>query len=1230
MYIISRCIIFLFFLTIHIRAGWKDCHATDAVESKLLSFQIKVNFWNVIRDAVIHLGCLSCKLVRSRIKFCELVSCCFRTYSVVPCDYDWVDDSVLIQTLFVFCGWYVLSVLYLSNMEESRWEHLLSFQDPFYLRSVSGFTHILNYFDYRMGRLLFICGDVDLNPGPVYDTIGNNDHTPVEKQFSVFHANVRSLRFKMDILQAEVDGHDYDIIAITESWLNPNIKNEDIRLPGYRDPIRKDRSETTGGGVCLYVKESIVATRKPMYEINGIECLCVEFNLQTSRLLVCVCYNPKKVNPMFWSKFDEMIEIINDDNYRNVVVLGDLNHDFLSDVNHTLFQTLETYNYSQLITEPTRITETSQTLLDPIVVSDKSLVTDCGVTPPFCSDHCAVYASLNFSVVKSARMCKMVWRYKDTDYGKFRNLLHNVDILSLIDEEKPVDQVVDEWSSSISDIINECVPHQLIVLRPRDKPWMNNDIRLLMRKRNRAHKKALRTNGVAHWAKFRRLRNEVIDKVRKAKKQADDRNITDLNTMITGSRSWWSIVKSVMKSNNIPQSFPPICKPDGEVLNDPKPKADFINDYFCSISSVDEPDGTPSLDMINNDRPDLKLTSVQVNENEVLDQLRLLDSTKAVGPDGIAPILLRNLAPEFVPMLETLFNLSLEKNCFPSSWKRANVIPIFKGKGESTLVSNYRPVSLTSCVSKVFEKLIYNRLYNHLLDTNFLYNFQSGFLPGHSTTCQLIELCHSLSLALDNQMETSVVFCDISKAFDRVWHRGLIVKLKGCGVDGHLLSWFHSYLSNRKQRVIVDNEFSDWGYTNAGVPQGSVLGPILFLIFINDITSGTVTNFRIFADDNSYFHSSRSSITNHGIMQNDTNHVASWAKKWLVTMSVPKTVNMIVSRRRTQQALPLLMNGNDIRIVDNHTHLGLSFSSDMTWSLHIQNVVASAFKRLGILEKLKYKVSRKVLERMFISYVRSLLDYGDVVYDGCTENDKILLESVQIKAGRIITGLTRSCSRNSIYEELGWVPLSERRKRHKIIMYFKILNGKAPSYLSELIPQQVADRSGYVTRNRNDITTFRCNTEHFSRTFFPSTTVLWNSLDETIKNSTSISALKRGLSANDGKPPSWYSYGDRRCQIIHCQLRNNCSSLNNELYLNHVDINPICRCGTDYETAYHYIFNCPLHVNSRAALLDFFELLEIDLTLDVLLFGDETLPENVNIRICAAFHDFISSSKRFF
>ena len=387
-------------------------------------------------------------------------------------------------------------------------------------------------------------------------------------------------------------------------------------------------------------------------------------------------------------------------------------------------------------------------------------------------------------------------------------------------------------------------------------------------------------------------------------------------------------------------------------------------------------------------------------------------------------------------MFESLFNASLEQKCFPNCWKRANVIPIFKGKGEQTVVTNYRPVSLTSCVSKIFEKLIYKRLYNHLLDINFLYKFQSGFLPGHSTTCQLIELCHSLSLALDNQMETSIVFCDISKAFDRVWHRGLLLKLGRCGVEGELYDWFVSYLHNRTQRVCVDGQYSEWGLTSAGVPQGSVLGPILFLIFINDITTGTATNFRIFADDASYFHSSRTSATNHVVMQNDTDSVANWANEWLITMSAPKTVNMIVSRRKNQQNLSLVMNNIAINLVDDHTHLGMTFSRDMTWSYHIERIVASAFKRLGILQKLKYKVKRNVLLRLYISYIRSLLDYGDVIYDGCTVNEKMLLESVQIKAGRIISGLTRSCSRENIYSELGWIPLCERRRRHKIIMFF--------------------------------------------------------------------------------------------------------------------------------------------------------------------------------------------------
>jgi hypothetical protein len=223
---------------------------------------------------------------------------------------------------------------------------------------------------------------------------------------------------------------------------------------------------------------------------------------------------------------------------------------------------------------------------------------------------------------------------------------------------------------------------------------------------------------------------------------------------------------------------------------------------------------------------------------------------KASGPDGISHRMLKETSFSICKPLCTLFNRSLQENTYPTCWKNASVMPLFK-KGEHDLCSNYRPIFLISCIGKVMERIIFKYIYSHLHMNNLIYRYQSGFIPGHSSVYQLIDIYHQICKAFDEKKSTCIVFCDISKAFDRVWHKGLLFKLHQCGITNNLNTWIASYLKPRNQSVFVGSSFSDTKFINAGVPQGSVLGPLLFLIYVNDIAENLLSFTRRFADDSS-------------------------------------------------------------------------------------------------------------------------------------------------------------------------------------------------------------------------------------------------------------------------------------------------------------------------------------------------------------------------------------------
>ena len=278
-------------------------------------------------------------------------------------------------------------------------------------------------------------------------------------------------------------------------------------------------------------------------------------------------------------------------------------------------------------------------------------------------------------------------------------------------------------------------------------------------------------------------------------------------------------------------------------------KANMLNDYFCSQAVVNDSNKPlPQHTFTCNSR----LKSITISQQYVRDVLNNLNVTKASGPDLISPRLLKECATILSKPLSIIFNRSLLQGYFPSNWKDANVTAIYK-KADKSMPSNYRPISLLSQIGKAMERYIHKHLYNYISENNLLTPFQSGFIQGDSTTFHLLHTYHSFLEAVDSGKEVRVVFCDISKAFDRVWHRGLLHKLAGMGLSEGLLRWFKSYLSHQRQRVVLNGVESNWADVLAGVPQGSILGPLLFLIYINDIVNNIRSSIRLFADDTTIY-----------------------------------------------------------------------------------------------------------------------------------------------------------------------------------------------------------------------------------------------------------------------------------------------------------------------------------------------------------------------------------------
>ena len=327
-----------------------------------------------------------------------------------------------------------------------------------------------------------------------------------------------------------------------------------------------------------------------------------------------------------------------------------------------------------------------------------------------------------------------------------------------------------------------------------------------------------------------------------------------------------------------------------------------------------------------------------------------LDSSKASGPDCIPVVVLKNCEPELSYILAKLFNKCLKESCFPDCWKVSSVVPVFKNVGERSTAKNYRPVSHLSVVSKVFEKLVNNRIINHLEKCGLFSDFQYGFRSSRSIADLLIVVSDRMARAFNKSGATRALALDISKAFDRVWHAGLLHKLKSHGISGQIFGLISSFLSNR--RLVLDGKSSQEYPVNAGVPEGSILGPTLFLLYINDLPDDVICNIAIYADDTTLY--SKCDLASDlwqqlelaTELESDLRDTVGWGRKWLVDFNAGKTQLVLFDRSKSTGAVDVKMDGSVLEEKASFKMLGLTFSSKLDWALTLSLLLKLSPRKL--------------------------------------------------------------------------------------------------------------------------------------------------------------------------------------------------------------------------------------------------------------------------------------------
>ena len=471
---------------------------------------------------------------------------------------------------------------------------------------------------------------------------------------------------------------------------------------------------------------------------------------------------------------------------------------------------------------------------------------------------------------------------------------------------------------------------------------------------------------------------------------------------------------------------------------------------------------------------------IKFSTRKVRQTLLQLDTSKSKGPDGIPAIVLKTCAPELAHILNKLFQLSYNLGTFPTSWKQAHIFPIPK-KGDKSNPLNYRPIAITSLISKTMETIITKQLLTFLETNNLLSDHQYGFRKARSTGDLLAYAVHVWSSALESCGESRVISLDISKAFDRVGHKGLLAKLPMFGIHHTLINWIGSFLSDRSIAVRVDGFLSNLHSINAGVPQGSVISPVLFILFINDLLTSTSSSIHSFADDtflsssfsfNPNYHASTDIQLHRNIsaslLSNDLTVIEKWGKDNLVSFNQSKTKQAVISRKRNQNFPAVFMNGDELDTSASFTQLGLSLSSNLTWKTHIHSLAKHASQKLGFLARASGFFSSSHLLAIYKSQIRPSLEYCSHVW---VVLQNLLSVSLQ--------------------------PLSHRRLVGDLSIYYRYFNGHYSQEIRNIIPGPL--RRVRTTRSSTHSHPFRVSlpnprTLSHKSSFIPRANNLWNVL----------------------------------------------------------------------------------------------------------------------------------------
>ena len=650
--------------------------------------------------------------------------------------------------------------------------------------------------------------------------------------------------------------------------------------------------------------------------------------------------------------------------------------------------------------------------------------------------------------------------------------------------------------------VDQCIP-KVRKRKNQRAPWISSEIIKLARKKKCMYKRAKLRNCDESWLTYKKVNNLL-------KKACNEARWEYLNNLANNMHDkgehklFWNYVKSRRKGSN---DLIVIKLDNGDTLTNEADIVEYMNEYFASVFTTENLESFPSFDSVIED---VELSFLQCSADDVRKILMKLKPRKSPGPDGIHPMILKNCAENLASSLSGIFNSFFASGVMPHNWKLADIIPLHK-KGPKKYCKNYRPVSLTSLVCKVCEMIVREQIVQFWINNNIFNPEQFGFLKGKSCLSQLLSSFHDWARERNKGFTTDVIYLDLSKAFDSVPHERLLLKLRAYGIHDLLLSWFRSFLTNRYQRVVLRGHYSFWTPVSSGVPQATVLGPVMFLIYINDISRSVTSQTKLFADDMKVYRVLINTEEDVKGLQNDLTRLQSWTTDWQMKFNTEKCEVMRIQKKTDSSSPHYHLGGDELKVVTEVKDLGIYINSSLSWSLQANKCASKANSILGFIKRTVGQKNPKLFSKLYKTLVRPILEYCSPVWCPYLKKDIDILEKVQRRASRCalgISGRDMSCEERLKY--LKWPTLEQRRSFSLLTECYKTinqLNGLDPLEYFTFAHEYRPLRANHRFKLKCKLAKLNC----YKYSFFIRIVNDWNKLPREVAESENLNVFKDRL-----------------------------------------------------------------------------------------------------------------------